>query len=132
MAYGLMAYGFLRYSDGFLPVLRWFLTRTQTVSYMYSDGFLPVLRRFLTRTQTVSYPYSGGFLPVLRRFLTRTQTVLSKPNTGTRQRVSTVKSFRKGKVTMETFFGKRSLLINIKIEAVMNKNIFMQYFDLFP
>ena len=25
---------------------------------------------------------------------------------------------------METFFGKRSLLINIKIKAVMNKNIF--------
>ena len=33
---------------------------------------------------------------------------------------------------METFFGKRSLLINIKIKAVMNKNIFFtRYFDLF-
>ena len=35
-------------------------------------------------------------------------------------------------VTMETFFGERSLLINIKIKAVMNKNIFTRYFDLFP
>ena len=31
-------------------------------------------------------------------------------------------------VTMETFFGKRSLLINIKIKAVMNKNIFYAIF----
>ena len=29
---------------------------------------------------------------------------------------------------METFFGKRSLLINIKIKAVMNKNIFYAIF----
>ena len=29
-------------------------------------------------------------------------------------------------VTMETFFGKRSLLINIKIKAVMNKNNFLR------
>ena len=29
-------------------------------------------------------------------------------------------------VTMETFFGKRSLLINIKIKPVMNKNIFLR------
>ena len=35
-------------------------------------------------------------------------------------------------VTMETFFGKRNLLINIKIKAEMNKNIFLtRYFDLF-
>ena len=27
---------------------------------------------------------------------------------------------------METFFGKRSLLININIKAVMNKNIFLR------
>ena len=34
--------------------------------------------------------------------------------------------------SMETFFGKRSLLINIKIKSVMNKNIFFSwYFDLF-
>ena len=34
-------------------------------------------------------------------------------------------------VTMETFFGKRSLLVNIKIKAVMNKKKFHAYFDLF-
>ena len=31
-------------------------------------------------------------------------------------------------VTIESFFGKRNLLINIKIKAVMNKNIFYAIF----